>query len=192
VTDGREPLGWQCFRQVTDGDVVGRSDRSLSADGSVQSYYHSWEWSREVDGVTLRELEMEEPFGAQDLAGQLLVFVDVPRGLRRRTVGIELGLGEERSELGRQVGTQAPHQPQYAVSVTIENLLSLAAAGHTPAVVGHDRAGQVLFRLPIDIEAIRRGREAMRQAMEATSEMARNFATACQRDKRSQDAIIIT
>jgi hypothetical protein len=187
VTDGGQPLGWECVREIKDGEVHASSFRSLNVDGSVRSAWHSWYWGRSAGDATIRLDEVSVP----ELESQLMISVDIARKLSKHIVGIEIG-AEGMPETGRPFPGQEPHQPYYGVRVKIESVLTLAVEGHAPVVIGYDRAGHVLFRLPVDGDAVRRGREAMRQAMDATAEMARNFATACQRERRSQDAIIIT
>jgi hypothetical protein len=191
VTDDREPLGWQCIRQIADGDVIALSNRSLSVDGRARGFYHRWEWRHKSDGLIVREEETDS-FSAQDLASQLQVFVDVPGRVRHRISGVGISFDAGRTWLDPRLEGQEPHQSRYEIRVPVETVLSLAGKEHPPVVIGYDRAGRLLLRAPIDVDAIRRGREAMGQASEATADMVRNYESACRRDKRSYDAIIIT
>lgn len=188
----RTKLGWVCTGQASAGDANASADIFLNADGTRRSFWYKWEWTFRQDDVELSEQQWQSEFHPE-IGERLLVFVNLPKRIVRRVVSVGVGGGEGRAFPSVVHGSNpVPHQSQYAIDFPFAALEESVRAGGVPEVIGFDRQGAMLFRLALQLEPALRGRDAMRRAVSQAEEMTRSYATACQRERASQDSIIIT
>jgi len=172
---------WQCSASATVGDVVALSFRDLKPDGTAATSSHSWEWRRrgeDADVLFHQQSSMDE--------GRPWIVVNPGKSLRPRIVGVELRTGpDQAAATGARMAVRG-RQWQYILDPDLEDLLALPR----PVVVaGYDREGRTVLRVALDLDAAKRGAEAVARAEALSLEATRDFRRTCRHP--SDDPLVI-
>jgi hypothetical protein len=182
--DSDRPTGWTCRREIKDGELSADGIRLLYIGGRQRGMSEIWSWRGVVDGVwwsfyDKRESEARPPV--------LSVSLQVSKDVHRRTVSAEFSLqdGTRRVPVALNRGLVSG----FDVRSSSEMLLDLG--GYGPVVLsGFDKSGAVTFRSEVNMDAIRRGRQAMAEIRQSLDGMVRNYREACQGDYDMRDVVI--
>jgi hypothetical protein len=187
-----EPSEWICRKTIRLGGVTADSTRWLDLDGRVRSVWHKWAVDAARGAVDLSLQQWVRGLESRD-DSRLILFVVHHAKRHGRPVRAELrAAGADAAPLAVTTAESVPRLREYQLWPTAQAVAEVASAGRQLRLVELDRHGAVLFEAPVDPAALAVGREAMRQAIEGSAEMALRFRTACTLERPEPQVVVVT
>jgi hypothetical protein len=171
---------WLCRSEVGRGDTVASSSRWLAADGAVRSVQNAWQWrARGPGGAGLLMEQRRDLDAAPAREPGLLISLTFQTRRHPRTSAFELRLGDAPLRLADGGIARDAGDPPYSLEVPVDDLVAAAASGQPVSAVGIGWRGGVALRMPLDVGAIARGREALARAIPAAIAKSRDPGRQC-------------